>query len=259
MKTSKYSVLLIPDTGEKKYQFTVKRFVITFGLTLFTVLLLVSLFGIYFTVKTQSTYLELQEKYDLLVNDRTKVMEFLSDVQRMKQMNELIRTTLGTEIEGTAMNDESIDSLAEREFQVSYVENIPSVAPIEGWLTQKTSASSVFSEENHYGIDLAVKEGEPVVASASGYVVYSGWNYELGNLIILYHGDDYFTLYGHNQSNLVGELDRVHHGEVIAFAGKTGLSSGPHLHYEIWKDGETLDPLMFFPQYLEKDVSPKHE
>lgn len=257
MKTTKYSVLFIPDTGDKKYQFTLQKSLILSSIFIIIILVLGAVVGIYYSFKSIDKHLELQAKYDVLVDDRTKVIEFISDVQRMKQMDDLIRTTLGTEFNSNEISGDSLDQLVEDEFQISYVENIPSIPPVEGWLTQKPKETSIFTEENHYGIDLAVKEGDPIKASSSGYVVYSGWNYELGNLIIIYHGDGYFTLYGHNQSNLVEELDRVHHGEVIAFAGKTGISSGPHVHYEIWKDGEVIDPLLFFPHYLEKDVSPK--
>jgi len=259
VKISKYSVLLIPDVGEKKHQFTIRRSIILFVVVLFSFIILGAIAGLYYSVNTYADHRELQMKYEELAIDRTQVMEFMSDLQRMKQMDELIRKTLGTELNANGFENDSLDEFTENEFRISYIENIPSIAPVEGWLTQKTDLSSIFIEENHYGIDIAVKEGDPVVASASGWVVYSGWNYEMGNLIILSHGDGYFTLYGHNQSNLAEKLDRVHHGEVIALAGQTGISSGPHLHYEIWKDGETIDPLLFFPQFSNKDVSPNNE
>ena len=114
---------------------------------------------------------------------------------------------------------------------------------------------SYFWQKNHYGIDIAVHEGEPVLAAAGGRVIFSGWTYDLGNLIIIYHGDDYFTHYGHNQLNLIQNHGIVKRGDVIALAGSTGISSGPHLHFEIWKDGDAIDPLVFFPEYKERDLS----
>ena len=110
-------------------------------------------------------------------------------------------------------------------------------------------------KSNHYGIDISVKEGEPVVASASGVVIFSNWSTDLGNMVIIYHGNDYFTFYGHNQVNLVEKRDIVKRGDVISLAGNTGISSGPHLHFEVWEGSNPLDPLNFFPEYNEKNLS----
>jgi murein DD-endopeptidase MepM/ murein hydrolase activator NlpD len=140
-------------------------------------------------------------------------------------------------------------------FTISYIENIPSQAPVDGFLTQRMLDESHFWQKNHYGIDIAVIEGEPILAAASGRIIFSGWTYDLGNLIIIYHGDDYFTHYGHNQLNLFKNHGIVKRGDVIALAGSTGISSGPHLHFEIWKSGNVIDPLVFFPEYKERDIS----
>ena len=102
-------------------------------------------------------------------------------------------------------------------------------------------------------------EGTPVTASAGGLVVFSGWSYDLGNHIILYHGDGYFTQYGHLQELIVEARESVLLGEAIAHVGNTGISSGPHLHFEIWREGTVLDPLKFFPQYEQKDLSADFE
>ena len=72
--------------------------------------------------------------------------------------------------------------------------------------------------------------------------MFSGWTYEMGNLIIIYHGDGYMTHYGHNQNNLVSSLDIVKRGDVIGYVGNTGISSGPHLHFEIRRYNKSVDP-----------------
>ena len=107
--------------------------------------------------------------------------------------------------------------------------------------------------------DIVAKEGEPIIASASGVVVFSAWTYEFGNLIILYHGDDYFTHYGHNKQNLKQTLDTIERGEVIGLVGNTGVSSGPHLHFEVWREFEAVDPLIYFPEYRSKDLTSFNE
>ena len=78
-------------------------------------------------------------------------------------------------------------------------------------------------------------------------VVFSGWTYEFGNVIILYHGNDYFTYYGHNKKNLKSQWDIVERGEVIGIVGSTGVSSGPHLHFEIWKEFSPINPCVRAP------------
>jgi murein DD-endopeptidase MepM/ murein hydrolase activator NlpD len=71
----------------------------------------------------------------------------------------------------------------------------------------------------------------------------------LGNTVILNHGSGYFTIYGHNSRNLVVNRQSVERGQKIALTGNSGYSSGPHLHFEIWKDGKVLDPEIFIPEY----------
>jgi murein DD-endopeptidase MepM/ murein hydrolase activator NlpD len=97
------------------------------------------------------------------------------------------------------------------------------------------------------------------MAAASGVVVFSGWTYEFGNQIILYHGDDYFTHYGHNKQNFLNQLELVKRGDVIGLVGSTGISSGPHLHFEVWKKFEPKDPLLYFPEYLTNDLTLSNE
>ncbi len=80
----------------------------------------------------------------------------------------------------------------------------------------------------------------------------------MGNVVILYHGDGYFTHYGHHQNNIKKQRDFVKRGDVIALVGSTGITTGPHLHFEIWKEGKVLDPLEFFPGYTKTDVSPQY-
>ena len=118
--------------------------------------------------------------------------------------------------------------------------------------------NTVFNiDKTHGGIDIVAKEGTPIKSASSGVVVFSGWTYELGNLIIIYHGGDYMTHYGHNQKNLVSRLNVVKRGDVIGYVGDTGISSGPHLHFEVWKGDSSIDPLIYFPMYLKKDLTLK--
>jgi murein DD-endopeptidase MepM/ murein hydrolase activator NlpD len=95
----------------------------------------------------------------------------------------------------------------------------------------------------HEGIDLAVPSGTPVVASAAGRIVHAGWMGGYGNLVVIDHGGGIATAYGHNTSVTVGAGQQVAQGQLIAYSGNTGHSTGPHVHFEVRVGGSAVDPL----------------
>ena len=95
----------------------------------------------------------------------------------------------------------------------------------------------------HEGIDIAVPTGTPVVASAGGVVIVAGWMGGYGNLVVIDHGNGLATAYGHNSGFAVGAGQSVGQGQVIAYAGSTGNSTGPHVHFEVRVNGSPVDPL----------------
>ncbi len=97
----------------------------------------------------------------------------------------------------------------------------------------------------HSGMDIGVDYGTPIHAADSGTVIYSGWISGYGNAVIIDHGGGVQTLYGHNQSLNVSEGESVAKGSVIAYAGSTGNSTGPHCHFEVRVNGEPADPMAY--------------
>jgi murein DD-endopeptidase MepM/ murein hydrolase activator NlpD len=97
----------------------------------------------------------------------------------------------------------------------------------------------------HKGLDFAGDEGAPVVATGSGVVTWSESRFGYGNLVEIDHGNGYITRYGHNKELLVKVGDIVTKGQKISLMGSTGRSTGPHVHYEVLKDGEHIDPLPY--------------
>jgi murein DD-endopeptidase MepM/ murein hydrolase activator NlpD len=95
----------------------------------------------------------------------------------------------------------------------------------------------------HEGIDIAVPSGTPVHASASGRVIYGGWLGGYGNLVVIDHGGGIATAYGHNTSIVVGTGSGVSQGQVVAYSGSTGHSTGPHVHFEVRVNGSAVDPM----------------
>ncbi|HPG39250.1 MAG TPA: M23 family metallopeptidase [bacterium] len=122
---------------------------------------------------------------------------------------------------------------------------IPTFLPVEGVLSNDYSNLTFEGKSNHLGIDIAGERGALVKSAADGIVVFAGWTYNLGNLVIIYHGNGYFTYYGHNQRLIVERNSLVKKGDNIALLGNSGISSGHHLHFEIWKDGVPLDPKQY--------------
>ncbi|MCF0158202.1 murein hydrolase activator EnvC [Veillonella caviae] len=95
----------------------------------------------------------------------------------------------------------------------------------------------------HAGIDIGVDEGVPVHAADGGTVVWSGWMGGYGYAVVIDHGNGLSTLYGHNSELVVSEGEAVGKGQVIAYAGSTGNSTGPHVHFEVRVNGDPVDPM----------------
>jgi murein DD-endopeptidase MepM/ murein hydrolase activator NlpD len=95
----------------------------------------------------------------------------------------------------------------------------------------------------HEGIDIAVPTGTPVHAAQSGRIIFAGWMGGYGNLVVIDHGGGLATAYGHNSSIAAGNGQSVAQGQVIAYAGSTGNSTGPHVHFEVRVNGAAVDPL----------------
>jgi murein DD-endopeptidase MepM/ murein hydrolase activator NlpD len=99
----------------------------------------------------------------------------------------------------------------------------------------------------HGGIDIGARYGEPILATNQGIITFSGWDSGHGNMVVLDHGQGIVTRYCHASSLLVAAGDSVVAGETLALVGSTGWSTGPHLHYEIFIDGERANPLDYLP------------
>ncbi len=129
---------------------------------------------------------------------------------------------------------------------------VPITPPVEGYVTQGFNLSP---DLFHSGIDIAAKVGETIHAPADGFVVFSGYLPDMGNMIILAHDKGFFTVYGHNDTNLVQQRESISYMQPIAKIGGSGITEGPHLHFEIWKNDHLLDPRKLIDEYKRKDVS----
>jgi len=118
--------------------------------------------------------------------------------------------------------------------------------PVEkGWISSAYGLRTdpfTGRRSRHNGIDFAGKEGSNVLAVAAGVVTWTGRESGYGNMVEISHGDGLVTRYAHNKQNLVAPGDLVRKGEPIALIGSTGRSTGAHVHYEVYKNGRSVDP-----------------
>lgn len=135
-----------------------------------------------------------------------------------------------------------------------YFESLPSsnasyLNPLPGAVLTSSFGARVNPITNRYsfheGVDLAGNFGDPVRAARSGTVTYAGWLEGYGYTVIIEHGQGITTLYGHNSSLSVNIGQNVRAGQTIASVGSTGQSTGPHVHFEIRKNNEAINPLSY--------------
>mgnify|MGYP001142650208 FL=1 len=124
----------------------------------------------------------------------------------------------------------------------------PSIMPAAGWI------SSVFGHRNdpftgawvmHWGIDISTNIGNPILATADGIVIKAETDKYLGKNVTISHGNGFTTVYGHMSNFNVKAGQRVKRRDIIGYIGQTGKAAGPHVHYEVFRDGKRVDPRSF--------------
>ena len=113
--------------------------------------------------------------------------------------------------------------------------------PVNGTISESYDVKS-----KHYAVDIVVEENTPIKATADGTVIFAEWTAQTGYVILIEHSSGLISVYKHNASLTKSQGDLVKAGEVIATAGNTGeLTTGPHLHFELWSDGYPVNPTNF--------------
>lgn len=156
--------------------------------------------------------------------------------------------------------DDLSQKLADRSQQLSVLESVmmnrkvhdevvPAGRPVDqGWQSSGYGMrTDPFSGRRsmHRGQDFAAREGTPIYSTASGVVTWAARRHSYGKLVEINHGNGYVTRYAHASSIDVEVGDTVKSGDKIAEVGTTGRSTGPHVHYEVWLDGDTVDPMTY--------------
>lgn len=224
-------------------------------------------------VLVPASNVEIQKRYGNQLYDlQTRLSKLSEEVIVIREYNRKLRTALGEDLgndttsTSVAANDEGVAQPPQHEAELQAPVSTEPQPKVEegayGYSTPQPVSSKSFQASfplyppvlgyvsrgfddarRHFGIDYAGRRGSIISAAADGYVVFSGWTYDDGNMVIISHGGGYFTIYKHNQSLLKSANDFVKRGQPIALLGNSGNTSyGPHLHFELWKDGQPQNP-----------------
>ncbi len=151
--------------------------------------------------------------------------------------------------------EEAADSLSSNSKRLAAT---PSIMPTQGWLTSAFTSMRehpiLHIARPHEGIDVTAPMGSPIEAPAGGVVIDAGWETGYGNTVTIDHGYGIVTKFAHASKLLVKKGDHVSRGQRIALVGRTGLATGPHLHYEVHVNGRPVDPLKYvLPDHVVTD------
>jgi murein DD-endopeptidase MepM/ murein hydrolase activator NlpD len=273
-RSDKISILIVPEDEAEPYSFRLKRSVVKLLYVVGVVLLAHTIIGAIFYWK----YAELHRVNQHLLSynrqlqeDNKRVLAVSEEFFALEREYQKVRNLLGVEGDvgiatATAQAQaptlfENIVPAARTEFeprqlslgapgrflspgkrQLAGPESIPNLLPVEGFMTQDFWVDEWIGLRSHTGIDIVSKKGTVIRAAGAGSVLFSNWTYDYGYLIIIDHGGGLLSYYGHNQRLLKSERSYVSRGEPVALLGNSGKSSGPHLHFEIRKEGRPVDP-----------------
>jgi murein DD-endopeptidase MepM/ murein hydrolase activator NlpD len=268
--TYKYRlVILNDDTLEEKLSFKLNRLnvYVLSGLFAVIVIVLTTILIAYTPLKeyipgyTSTKYKKKVLKLETQIQEYDKIIKanelYITNVQNILSGNIEISNFKKTKSDFSKKNSEKDHlkikaSTKEAEFrekieeqdkfsifnQATKSDKIVFFAPLKGEITQQYN-----SKDKHYAIDIAVPKNTPVKSVADGTVIFADFTPNTGNVIIIEHPQSYLSVYKHNATIFKNQGDLVKSGEVIANAGSTGsLTSGTHLHFELWNDGYPIDP-----------------
>ncbi len=265
-----YYVVIIPESSGSSKTRRIKSNHLIYSIIIYT--FLVAFFGfLIFTISPINTLIfpgnsSLSKKDMKSIDQLNKRMLFLSrELESLKSTNERLKYAL-------ILGDSSlVDSLRGKKSNTKksnnskYGGNILAVfkefffgddadiqqkiyyfdKPVNGFISRDFDP-----EKGHMGIDFVVKSGTPIYASANGYVIFSDYTNKDGNMLIIGHTDNYITIYKHCSVLMKKVRDIVIQGELIGLTGNTGeITTGPHLHFEIWKNGQPIDPKKLLLNY----------
>ena len=267
----KYRLLVLnEDTFEERFSFRLNRLNV-FVITVFSVLGLIVSTTLLIALTPLREYIPGYTSTKLIKQAAT-LSELTDSLQQRLATNDTylqsIRDVLSGNLKPTALNKDSIIDAVAREVDAQLLaaskedsllrervqqedkynpltdgsgKDIVLFPPVSGAVT-----GTYDPQEKHYAVDIATVNNTPVKATADGTVILAEWTADTGYVVVLRHKDNLISVYKHNASLSVAQGDLVKSGEVIAASGNTGsLTTGPHLHFELWSEGYPINPANF--------------
>jgi murein DD-endopeptidase MepM/ murein hydrolase activator NlpD len=256
-----YNLMIVPDGVESPLGFKMRAWLFKSLIVLLALIVvgMILFFAMYGKIVSRAALADRLEKENEELH-RYKVKVDLLE-QRMQDTRKLVKKIselAGVELDIPALPPDSVlfasmDDIGRPGIMtrsVSASPNRPDGLPLKGYMTR-----GYMDDEDSYhpGIDIAVAVGTPVLATASGKVSFAGEDSTYGLMVIIDHEDSLQTVYGHNSELLVEEGNDVLVGGRIALSGNTGVSTAPHLHYEIRDHGIPVNPLIYISNYEESN------
>lgn len=191
--------------------------------------------------KLKSTNQRLKEA--IFLGDSTLVDSLLSN--KKKKQKDSLFTVKNNQIKGNLyfIINKLLQGKDKKLSEIVFFEN-----PVKGFMSRNFDPN-----KGHFGIDYVLKRGTPIYASSGGYVIFSDYTVKDGHMLIISNPNNYITIYKHCSILLKRVRETVSTGEIIALSGNSGLiTTGPHLHFEIWKEGRPINPKKIFLNYLQE-------
>jgi len=252
-------IIFMPSDEQTTREYGISRpVVLLLFLTAFIFVLFLAMLMHSFATKHDErlTIEELERQLARAQSEALMAHELAANLEDMRQAQEQLLLLLGVEGMIPAVSDsllgvwsqEEAGSSARAMQRAAAVVSSPKPNrwPAKGFVTKEFIVGNVANGIlPHQGLDIAGPAEGPVLAAAQGTVVREGFDEYLGNFVEIQHGMGYLTVYGHCQRIVVSRGDPITAGQVIGYVGRTGQASATHLHFEIWEQGEAVDPRLF--------------
>ncbi len=243
--------VLIPTFFLKYWKFFFGGFFVFLGISMYTFVLVIKQYSILQEKEIKSLTKKTEVYSEKLVQQYDFVTEQITEVNNLLKSKGLKEVNLNKPLENPKFNLPSEDinkNLFSQYFKdiKKTISNTPLGSPMLGHISSnfgsRNNPFDGINLENHAGLDIKGEHGTPVKSTANGKVIFAGYKGAYGNLVIVQHGEDFETYYGHLSKILVKENQNIKVNAIIGNVGSTGRSTGPHLHYEIRKSGKTINP-----------------
>jgi len=261
LKNKKYTLFIATDQSSSSRSLQISKYGLVFLLLFEIMAVTLGIYGfmVLFNIEDRSYELNSLRKYSYYLTEVLNNSEFRNLKSDSIIYNNALVKQIGSKkqidyynslLDNYSTNSNNYEPIDDFINHLElFQDSIPNSIPRHGFVT-----NSINFDDKHFGIDISTTMGNDIYSAGRGMVVSSSFNSNLGNNIIISHANGFFTVYGHNDTNLVDVRELVEAGQVIAKVGTTGVTTGPHLHFEMWQNNKLLDPTELIKYYKDNKI-----